>query len=899
MNYANLYQKILSGINVEGLLSDINNLTAAELKQTHSANRAAAAYAAELARKAGLDVEIVEFPVDGKTVHQDKFMPYAWECTKAKLTVVQSGGVAFDDPVIADYDRHPFHVMHGSPTLPEEGKYFRLISYYDVLKGADTENALCMLPPECRSIGPQLRNVLELGCAGVVSDYLRNRYDAPDGIAWTNGNTMTGRWHFSEAEPSYLGYCVSPRVGDKLREALRRGNVLVKAECDGRSFEATLPTVTATIKGRSSEEVWLISHLYEPLADDNSSGVCACIEAAKQLKRLITAGVIPQPEYTLRVVFSLEFHGFAAYTDQIKGRKVIGAINMDAMPLRYNEKAMRLFMSPPPLPSAGNALMRETVAKLQHLLPWQVREFAYGDFQDDQAISDPMVGVPVLWPMHPGGERHWHNSAQTIDIICPENIAAAVSFVGCWATAMLHGVSSDGKALGEIYIETLRRLAGDSCVKSSGKPGVRRADTKADFAGKVNYICRMLSSELEELGLEDEQKKLASEAARIIEAYQEPAPSGEAAEPCVWFEGTGATVITRLLHGLPYDFCKNPKRLESIRCIYTPTGRVLAASDGKKTLQQLIRETEYQMERLLSEAEIKTICRELNELERYGYISQKVTNRIKKEDFQSRLRDLGIEKGDLLMVHSALAALGPSELTPREINDILLDAVGSEGTLMMPAFTGPYIYFEGASFRDGRYRPAEKNMRANTGSLVNQLMTRPECIRDRHTTHALAGIGKDAAELLAKQGPFDTPTGLNSAWHEFAPRKGKILFVGSGVACNTYLHYLETCLNLWYLGCAVIRYRNEQGYLQSALIEQHLGGCRDFYKGLKCKFNDRAIERGLEIKFAPLGYAGLHLIDAAELYRIGSELLKEDPALLLCDSDKCIFCTNAKARLKA
>ena len=437
----------------------------------------------------------------------------------------------------------------------------------------------------------------------------------------------------------------------------------------------------------------------------------------------------------------------------------------------------------------------------------------------------------------------------------------------------------------------------DGCVPAPAKAGVRNAVSKADFTGKVNYICRMLSAELEELGLEDEQKKLAAVAASVIASYEEPASAGSG-DPCVWFEGTGATVITRLEHGLPYDFCKNSKA-EAIRSIYTPTGKVLTASDGKKTLQQLIRETEYQLEHLLTEAEIKTICRELNSLERYGYISQKVTNRIRKEEFKEKLQDLGIRKGDILMVHSALASLGPSEIAPRDYNDMLLEAVGSEGTLLMPAFTNPYIYFEGASFRDSKYRPAVENMPANTGSLVNQLMTRPECCRDRHTTHAVAGIGRDAAELLAKQGPFDPPTGLNSVWHELAPRKGKILFVGSGVACNTYLHYLETCLNLWYLGCAVIRYKNEKGFPQSALIEQHLGGCRDFYKGLKCKFNDRAIERGLKIDFAPLGYAGLHLIDAAELYRIGSELLTEDPALLLCDSEKCPFCTNAKERLKA
>ena len=182
---------------------------------------------------------------------------------------------------------------------------------------------------------------------------------------------------------------------------------------------------------------------------------------------------------------------------------------------------------------------------------------------------------------------------------------------------------------------------------------------------------------------------------------------------------------------------------------------------------------------------------------------------------------------------------------------------------------------------------------------VNELLKRPGCIRDRHTTHGLAGIGKDAAELLARQGAFDAPTGLNSAWAELAPRDGKILFYGTGLACTTYLHYLETLLDLWYLGCAVIRYKDENGLCKSALLPQHLGGCRDFYKGRDCKFYNKAVERGLNISYVPFGYGGLHLLSAAELFKVGCELLKEDPALLLCDSEQCMYCVNAKKHLKA
>lgn len=887
MNYRDTYNKIINSIVPEELLNDINTLTTAELKQTQSAKIAAAEVAAELLRKAGLQPEMVNFPTDGKSVFQDKFMPYAWECSKGKLTVIR-GNAPFADPVIADYERHPFHIIQGSPALPEEGKYFKLINYYDLLNGADTEDTLCLLPAECRPAGDILRNILELGCEGVVSDYVRNRWDAPRSISWANGNTMSGRWHFSQAERSYLGFSVSPETGDRLREALRKGAVTLKAECDGRLFESALPTVTATVKGRSPKEVWLLSHLYEPLADDNSSGVCACIAIAGTLNRLINSGAIPPPEYTLRVVFSMEFYGFAAFTEQMKELQVIGGVNMDGMPLRHGENSMRLFMSPPPLPSAGNAIMRDTVAGLKDVLPWKINEFSFGSFQDDQAISDPTVGIPVLWPLHGGGCRHWHTSCQTVDILSPENLTAAIGFIGSWAVAMLNGKCSDRKLLGTIYSETLSRLAGLEPFS-----GISREE----YARKVNFILKMLSAELDALDLKEEQQKLASDAAGLIDAF-EALPSEPIEEKRPWFDGSAQTVITRLTRGLPYDFCRRPERKHAIATIYTPTGLVLAGSDGKKSLQQLIREAEYQLGKNLSEKEIKTITRELNDLERAGYISQKISNKLSKNSFKEKLNTLGIAKGDILMVHSAFAALGPNAMTPAEMNDALLETIGEQGTLLMPAFTYPYTYFEGCSFFDNSYRPASPDAKPYTGALVNELLTRPECRRDRHTTHSIAATGRCAEELLADLAPFDPPTGATSAWNGLVNRKGKILFIGSGIGCNTCLHYVETMMDSWYLGAAVIRFRNEHDQLESALIPQHLGGCRDFYKGAGCKFYRRAAEKGLEIKYVDCGYAGLHLISAEQLFNIGCELLKEDPALLLCDDPGCHYCVSAKARLK-
>ncbi len=52
---------------------------------------------------------------------------------------------------------------------------------------------------------------------------------------------------------------------------------------------------------------------------------------------------------------------------------------------------------------------------------------------------------------------------------------------------------------------------------------------------------------------------------------------------------------------------------------------------------------------------------------------------------------------------------------------------------------------------------------------------------------------------------------------------------------------------------------------------------------------DRA---GLETRQAEVGLGRLELIDAAQLFELGLEVISEDPTLLLCDDPHCLFCAE-------
>ena len=102
------------------LMEHSRKLTALSAPQTFPAYETAARYLCDLLRENGFDAEYLEFPADGKTVYGDACMPMAWDATVGRLTVL-GAGKTFSDPVIADFDRLPNHLVKHSTATPRRG----------------------------------------------------------------------------------------------------------------------------------------------------------------------------------------------------------------------------------------------------------------------------------------------------------------------------------------------------------------------------------------------------------------------------------------------------------------------------------------------------------------------------------------------------------------------------------------------------------------------------------------------------------------------------------------------------------------------------------------------------------------------------------------------------------
>ena len=82
---------------------------------------------------------------------------------------------------------------------------------------------------------------------------------------------------------------------------------------------------------------------------------------------------------------------------------------------------------------------------------------------------------------------------------------------------------------------------------------------------------------------------------------------------------------------------------------------------------------------------------------------------------------------------------------------------------------------------------------------------------------------------------------------------------------------------------------SESASINESKVEEAKQAGADFENG---KFYQRAIARGLQIRTVELGPGKVMLMEAAELARIGLELIAEDPRVLLCDNPKCGFCSR-------
>ena len=248
-----------------------------------------------------------------------------------------------------------------------------------------------------------------------------------------------------------------------------------------------------------------------------------------------------------------------------------------------------------------------------------------------------------------------------------------------------------------------------------------------------------------------------------------------------------------------------------------------------------------------------------------------------REQLAEQLRDLGVRQGGVLLVHTSFRAVGPVDGGPTALIDALHDALGPEGTLIMPTMT------DGASPFDPAATPTWQ-----MGITAELFWRRPGVRRSGHPGGSFAAAGPRAEAICAPQ-PLTPPHGPDSPVGRVHDLDGQVLLLGVGHSESTTLHLAEALARVPY-AVAHPTVVVVDGQPHKIDIEETDHCCRGFARA-----DDWLREAGLQ-REGVVGRAHARLAPARDVVRVTRSQLAVDPLLFLCAAGTgCDECDTARA----
>ena len=231
------------------------------------------------------------------------------------------------------------------------------------------------------------------------------------------------------------------------------------------------------------------------------------------------------------------------------------------------------------------------------------------------------------------------------------------------------------------------------------------------------------------------------------------------------------------------------------------------------------------------------------------------------------LKALGLRKGDVLLVHASLRSLGKVPGGAETVVRGLLQALGEDGTLLMPALSYAHVHVDKPVFD-------VLNTSSCVGALPEYFRTRPGTIRSVHPTHSVSGVGAKAESLLKEHYLDTTPCGEHSPFRRLREVKGQILFLGCGLRPNTSMHAVEELVNPPYLLGDPVDYRIilASGKEIKMQVKRHnFGSWGQRYDRLGPLLDGNGLKKGKVLK------ATVDLVDCEQMWERALAALKKEP----------------------
>ena len=168
----------------------------------------------------------------------------------------------------------------------------------------------------------------------------------------------------------------------------------------------------------------------------------------------------------------------------------------------------------------------------------------------------------------------------------------------------------------------------------------------------------------------------------------------------------------------------------------------------------------------------------------------------RRQDLAADLRQLGVETGDILFVHSSFKSLGLVEHGAVTVIEALEEVLGPQGLLLMPSFN-LIEHSRRAATWDREKTPS------TVGWLTEYFRCMPGTFRSDHFSHSTAARGNQAEQFVADHHdqagcahPLDLKGwgkmyGSNSPMLKAYDAGGKLMMLGVDYESSTYTHVAE------------------------------------------------------------------------------------------------------------
>lgn len=244
------------------------------------------------------------------------------------------------------------------------------------------------------------------------------------------------------------------------------------------------------------------------------------------------------------------------------------------------------------------------------------------------------------------------------------------------------------------------------------------------------------------------------------------------------------------------------------------------------------------------------------------------------KELRSALRSVGLARGDTLYCHVSLDALGTFEPinTSELLLNCLLEAVGDEGTILVPTYT--FSFWEHEEFNIAE-SSTERGPWSTSTEFLEFFRRHPRAVRSRDPIYSVAGMGRKANELL-----MDLPNtcfGKGSIHDRLVQVGGKICAIGVSLQDVTFVRHVEEMARLPFHFT-----RLYTGYIREVSVSKKIGWiCSIPPMTRQEKPNGQRLadlcKSSTKCHSAPVGSGEIVCMAAADMANLLSAALASDP----------------------